>query len=57
MAAKFELEELNNASAARVLIQQGLRANAESKRLWLEVSQEECCKILTTLIFKPFQYV
>ena len=38
MAAKFELEELNDVSAARVLIQQGLRANSDSKLLWLEVS-------------------
>ena len=38
MAAKFELEELNDVSAARVLIQQGLRANSDSKHLWLEVS-------------------
>lgn len=39
MAAKFEMEELNDVSAARVLIQQGLRANSDSKHLWLEVSQ------------------
>ena len=38
MAAKFELEELNDISAARVVIQQGLRANSNSKHLWLEVS-------------------
>ena len=38
MAAKFELEELNDVSAARVVIQQGLRANSNSKHLWLEVS-------------------
>lgn len=38
MAAKFELEELNDVPAARVLILQGLRANSDSKLLWLEVS-------------------
>lgn len=37
MAAKFEFEELKNVSAARTLIQQGLRVNSESKHLWLEV--------------------
>ena len=35
MAAKFELEELNDISATRVLIQQGLRSNSDSKQLWL----------------------
>ena len=40
MAAKFELEELNDVSAARVLIQQGLRSNSDSKHLWLEVSSQ-----------------
>ena len=38
MAAKFEFEEMKDVSAARALIQQGLRANSDSKQLWLEVS-------------------
>ena len=37
MAAKFEFEELKDVSSARTLLQQGLRANPESKHLWLEV--------------------
>ena len=38
MAAKFEFEELKDVSAARTLLQRGLRANSDSKHLWLEVS-------------------
>ena len=37
MAAKFEFEELKDVFAARTLIQQGLRANSDSKHLWREV--------------------
>ena len=47
MAAKFELEELNDISAARVVIQQGLRANSNSKHLWLEVSSLISMQIAT----------
>ena len=39
MAAKFEFEEQKNTSSARTLLQQGLRANPESKHLWLEVGK------------------
>lgn len=38
MAAKFEFEERQGTSAARVLFQEGLRANGDSQKLWLEVS-------------------
>ena len=37
MAAKFEFEDLKDVSSARVLLQQGLRANPTSKHLWIEV--------------------
>ena len=37
MAAKFEFEDLKDVSSARVLLQQGLRANPTSKHLWTEV--------------------
>ena len=39
MAAKFEFEEQKDVSSARVLLQQGLRANPCSKHLWLEVGE------------------
>jgi len=37
MAAKHQLDEEKNPSAARALLQQGIRANGECKHLWLEV--------------------
>ena len=37
MAAKFEFETMKNASSSRALLQQGIRANPESKHLWMEV--------------------
>ena len=40
MAAKFEFEEQKDVSSARVLLQQGLRANPCSKHLWIEVGIE-----------------
>ncbi|XP_019852946.1 PREDICTED: U3 small nucleolar RNA-associated protein 6 homolog isoform X2 [Amphimedon queenslandica] len=36
MAAKFEFEERQDTTAARVLFQEGLRTNRESEKLWLE---------------------
>ena len=41
MAAKFEFEDLKDVSSARVLLQQGLRANPTSKHLWIEVGCEK----------------
>lgn len=38
MAAKFQFETMKDVSSARSLFQQGLRANASSQHLWLEVS-------------------
>jgi len=37
MAAKFQMEDLNDSSSARSLLQQGLRVNGSSQHLWLEV--------------------
>lgn len=37
MAAKFEFEDRQDTSAARVLFQEGLRTNSSSQKLWLEV--------------------
>ncbi len=37
MAAKFQLEDLNDVSSARSLLQQGLRVNSTSQHLWQEV--------------------
>ena len=49
MAAKFELDELNDVSAGRVVIQQGLRANSNSKHLWLEVSSFVSMQIINKI--------
>lgn len=43
MAAKFEFETMKNASSARALLQQGIRANPDSKLLWTEVFLVEMC--------------
>lgn len=36
-AAKYQFEDLKDVSSARALLQQGLRANTSSQKLWLEV--------------------
>ncbi|KAL5473165.1 hypothetical protein EMCRGX_G027613 [Ephydatia muelleri] len=41
MAAKFEFETMKNASSSRALLQQGIRANPESKHLWMELFRME----------------
>ena len=41
MAAKFEFESMKNTSSARALLQQGIRANPESKHLWMELFRME----------------
>lgn len=41
MAAKFEFEVMKNASSSRTLLQQGIRANPDSKHLWVELFRME----------------
>jgi len=45
VAAKYEYEELSNISAARTLLQRGLRVNSDNQELWLEYFKLELAYI------------
>ncbi len=47
MAAKFQFEDLKDVTAARSLLQQGLRANQTSKHIWLEVRHKKIIFVMT----------
>ena len=42
MAAKYQLEEENDVTAARALLQRAIRINSRCKELWLEVQAMMC---------------
>ena len=48
MAAKWEFEENKNIPNSRSLLQKGLRVNASSQKLWLEVITHYNVKTSTT---------
>ena len=43
MAAKYQLEEENDMTAARALLQRAIRINNQCKELWLEVHGMKYC--------------